>query len=227
MRSKAISLGEQLVALLGENHDVDLLSRWMAHYVAEQMIVAESARGKAKATAEKRCFETILKLWAHRTSLPVGVRPFDNFDPIFRVLERLDPESPRGYYFGARSRESNPELDSVESWVEFMSGVDHVARILISFGLAQATEHAADESTKNFLRDAVPMAEDHDIEAVERLIEFTKKPNGADGAQKRINRLRGRLEQLDRFAEICAIVRKDIAAEVRADGPRKGSKNKL
>jgi hypothetical protein len=66
---KTISLGNQLVALLGEEHNVDLLSRWMAHYISEQMSVIGSTTGESKAAAEERCYNTILKLWAHRAAL--------------------------------------------------------------------------------------------------------------------------------------------------------------
>ena len=97
-RKRIISLGKQLVEELDLEPGVDTLARWMAHYIAEQMIIAEKSDGDDKAQAEKQCFETILYLWQHRSLLPNKYRPFENFDPIFRVLEKLDPDHKEPYY---------------------------------------------------------------------------------------------------------------------------------
>ena len=48
---------------LGLDPGVDTLARWIAHYIAEQMEVAGNATGEDKLTAERRCFDAILKLW--------------------------------------------------------------------------------------------------------------------------------------------------------------------
>ena len=89
MPEKVINLGKQLVESLATERggDVDMLSRWMSHYVAEQIVAAENATDATKAEAEERCFRTILSLWEHRSTLPNGRRPFESFEPIFESLE--------------------------------------------------------------------------------------------------------------------------------------------
>ena len=78
MRKRIINLGKALIEELGLDPGVDTLARWMAHYIAEQMTIAENATGDDKIEAEQHCFETILKLWQHRSSLPNGRRPFES-----------------------------------------------------------------------------------------------------------------------------------------------------
>ena len=41
-QQKAIALGELLVAELGRRHQADMLSRWMAHYIAEQLTLSHA-----------------------------------------------------------------------------------------------------------------------------------------------------------------------------------------
>src|SRR5258708_5779936 len=88
IQRQAITLGNKLVEELGREPNMDTLSRWMAHYVAEQIVIAEKTAGVERASAGERCFRTILALWEHRSSLPPGRRPFESFEPILRALER-------------------------------------------------------------------------------------------------------------------------------------------
>src|SRR3954464_10264175 len=100
MQQQIINLGKQLVqSFASEQHgDVDLLSRWMAHYIEQQMMAVENATGAEKVAAEERCFRTIVSLWEHRSTLPNGRRPFESFEPIFEALARLHPDQERPYY---------------------------------------------------------------------------------------------------------------------------------
>lgn len=213
-QSKIISLGNQLVALLDAEHNVDQLTRWMAHYVAEQITLAESATGEAKATAEARCYDTILKLWAHRGDLPVHSRPFERFATIFRVLERIDPESAHGFYhrFG---RDEPPKRGSLEAMIQFIIDLDDAARILLELGLVAAVERATDEQTEKFLRDAVPAVRDREVDAVQKLVDLAEEPHGADAEKKLAERLRSRIDTLDRFAKMCAGVRENFATQLK------------
>lgn len=95
----AIELGKQFVNQHGLNSGVDTFGRWMCHYIAEQMVKADNSVGAEKELAEKACFETILKFWQHRWQLPSGIRPFESFDTILSVIERLDPERHRNFYY--------------------------------------------------------------------------------------------------------------------------------
>jgi len=208
-----ISLGNQLVALLGKDHNADQLSRWMAHYVAEQITLAESATGEAKAAAESRCYDTILKLWAHRAVLPMHPRPLERFETIFRVLERIDPENPHGFYhlFG---REEKPKSGSLEARVQFIIDLDDAARILLQLGLAAAVDKATDNTTEKLIRDSVPAVRDRDVEAVQRLLELAKDPQGTDDGAKQAAQLRARIDTLDRFAQACARVRENFHSQL-------------
>src|SRR6266568_861860 len=95
IHQRAIRLGKALVHELEPDGSVDTLSRWMAHYIAEQLVILEDS--SSDMGAKQRCFDTILKVWQHRAELPDGCRPFENFEPIFQVLNRLGDNEARFY----------------------------------------------------------------------------------------------------------------------------------
>jgi len=209
-------LGKQLVNALGDEHGADVMSRWMAYYIAEQLAAAEIAKGPEKAIAEEKCFNAILSLWKHRAWLPPAQRPFENFDAVFRALERLDPEESRGFYFGFWPGQEKPKPGSIEALVKFMMDVDRSARILIELALVEATQKTADDKTKMMLRDAVPTGTDGDIEAIRSLVELGNRfASNENENTKLIEKFRDRLQTLDEFALACKTVRTAMEKELR------------
>ncbi len=82
-QKQILNLGKVLVNELQLEPGTDTLSKWMAHYVAEKITLAEKMpQGQERIETEKECFETILKLWKHRWSLPSGKWPLETFEPI-------------------------------------------------------------------------------------------------------------------------------------------------
>jgi hypothetical protein len=221
-RRKAIGLGKKLVLELGPEHETDTLTRWMAHYVSEQIITAESATGVKKAAAEERCFNTVLALWAHRTKLPNGFRPFAGFEPILRALARLDPDEPRPFYFPPlrpnKTNDEEQEPDEVERLLEMILSIDRAARVLIELCLKSAAEKASTESTKIFLREALPKERGGDIEAVTILLERTERDRGTESdalTSAAIKRFESRLGTLDWLCTISRRVRQGFATELK------------
>ena len=87
-QERVINLGKKLLVNLKKN-EADEITSWMINYLAEQIGLAESGSKEAK----NSCIEVILELWERRAILPNGTRPFESFEPIFKALESLSPES--------------------------------------------------------------------------------------------------------------------------------------
>lgn len=212
IQRQVISLGNLLVEeLKRENEYPDTLSRWMAHYIAEQLTAAESTTAAERTAAQERCFQTILALWKHRSSMPSGHRPFESFEPILRALERLDPEASQPFYYHFKDpRESTLEPGSVRDLMEFVVNVDRVARILIDVALEQAIEKAADERTKALLNEAV--SAESDVIVMRRLGAKLEVGRDADDDEETI--IRKRLEdfvlKLDAFGAVSKSVREHL-----------------
>ena len=154
-RKHIINLGKALVEELGLDPGVDTLSRWMVHYVAEQMTLAENAIGEDKSTPEKECFETILKLWCHRAYYPNGKRPFENFESILRMLERINPENPNPYFYSIKTEYSNKDTNEVQQWLDIALSIDEAARIGLEQVFHQAALNASDDRTQTWIEKPV------------------------------------------------------------------------
>ena len=69
---------------------VDTLGRWMAHYIAELMKLAEETSDlEERKRAQDKCCETILRLWEHRSSLPHDARPLGRLENVLSAIETI------------------------------------------------------------------------------------------------------------------------------------------
>lgn len=214
--AKAIRLGNELVKFFELERGGNTLARWMAHYIAEQMMLAETAVGSEKAAAEANCFNTILKLWQHRSSIPTGMRPFENFDAIFRVLERLDPQGSVGFYRELWESQVVPEPDSIESIVSLITAVDKAARVLIEQAVSLAACSACDETEEAMLGDGDLGDDNMGIILMRELTKYTDRKELTPEMirEREIERIRRRIETLDWFEEASKGLRKLFTSEM-------------
>lgn len=145
-RSKAVlELGKRIVAGLKLGDDVT--AQWMAHLVAEKISAAEHASETARDAAVAECVDVILKLWAHRHTLPPYMRPLRELDPLLRTLNSLgvnEEDELRFFARPPRSEELESATEDEKKLFEFAIGIDHVARELIRYALSVAAERSVD-----------------------------------------------------------------------------------
>lgn len=136
-----LALGKKLVDELGTDQPVDTLSRWMSHWIAELMRSADGAVGEDRSKRMAECGDAIMKLWAHRNTLPDGKRPFEPLEPIFRTLKSLDPDAKTFRYF---QMPDNPNKTGKETpadeWLRRAISTDESARRLVAYCLTKATD---------------------------------------------------------------------------------------
>jgi len=207
-QKRIIKLGEKLVKEVELEPGVDALARWMAHYIAEQMEVAGNATGEDKLKAEHCCFEAILKLWEHRSSLPDGRRPFENFEPIFRTLEKLDPENRQTYYFDTSIDEEdtlepdNSVKKNVQQWLNVAIGIDQAIRIWLEYVFKQAAQCATDEKTKEWLINSIGLEDTEDTSIIIDLLDDIDDVNIGESERQKVHELIiARIERLKAFSD--------------------------
>jgi len=88
-----LELGRAIVRELEIDARGEVLSRWMAHHVAELIEKAEISEGVEKDEAEKRAVELILKLWVNRRALPTPADPMSGYADAIKVLGAMLPTS--------------------------------------------------------------------------------------------------------------------------------------
>lgn len=163
-----MNLGKALVKEFNLDPGVDTTARWMAHYIAEQIEIVEHSSGIQKQEAEERCFETILKLWNHRSVLPSGSRPFENYEPILRTLVRLDPENDRHFFFENRKETTDNVPEEVQKWLDVADGIDEAARVWLKYVFEQAALAATDDSTIEWLENSAALQEEDNFSVIFR-----------------------------------------------------------
>lgn len=211
--ASVLRLGQKIVDELGLDQTVDTLGRWMAHFVAEKIVDAEAATGEDRPQKMSICADAILKLWAHRSALPNGKRPLEDFEPIFHTLQSLDPddETPR-YFRQARSAIAD-EDEAVETkkWLDTASGLDYTARILIRYCLTAAAENAVDKSREWVaLASEATAKDDIDIEIVRIVVNDTDALNAKSPDDLQRDRMRDLLKRLNVFRKLAGDLSKHL-----------------
>lgn len=219
-------MGRLIVKQLGEHANHDVLSRWLAHYISQQINLAKSAKGPAKAVAEERCFETILKLWKHRASFASGMRPFENYEGIFKVLERIDPENPTPFYRFPGKAEQEPEnqTDPTQTWLDNALAVDGMAKAMIQYSLEKAAEKAGNDESLALFNEAIELLEDHELEVLIRFIKTGEQADGEDSEkalrEKFEKATRTKIARLDEFIRASKAIRESLVLDLKV-GPSK------
>ncbi|WP_209369551.1 hypothetical protein [Priestia megaterium] len=194
---------------------VDTLARWMAHYIAEQIVVAEQSTGVKKQEAEERCFEAILKLWTHRSALPRGLRPFKNFEPILDTLARLKPEHESTFFFNNSYSESIEVSEKVQKWLDMAKEIDEAARVWMEYIFKQAALNASDDNTSKWLENSIVYKDIDDILIIRSLLGKT----GSETDAQRINnfnyeKIKLSIKKLEYFSELNEYLIKKLHKEL-------------
>lgn len=209
-RSKAvIELGKRVVDGLKLGDDVT--AQWMAHLVAEKISAAEQASGTARDAAVAECVDVILKLWAHRYTLPPYMRPLRELDPLLRTLKSLSVDETDGLRFFSRlpsSEELEGAAEDEKKLFEFAISIDHAAREVIRHALSVASERSVD-LVKPWLEDAFKGNLDVTVEL--RIATFAAEGllKGQDVAKQQA--MLGRIDRLESFASAAFL----LAGEMR------------
>ena len=178
----------------------------MINYLAEQMALAESGSEEAK----NSCVEVILKLWERRATLPNGTRPFEDFEPVFKALESLNPESHVPRYYHQTDSDEPKELGEAENLVEMAKRIDETARTLITFMFEQAIATSCSVETKDWVNTLSGTINSNEIDLILRY-RGKKEP---DEIQTRIEDLTNRINHLKVFEDLSIPIRQGLEEEL-------------
>lgn len=202
MNKEVLKLGKLLVKELGLESGVDTLSRWMAHYIAQQMSEIENSTGADKQAAEEKCFETILKLWKHRAYYETGDRPFENFESIFQTLDRLNPDYEEPFYFqseySTKGKLNNTD-NAVKQYLLLAIQIDEVVRVWLKVIFQHAAEQALDEKTKEWIKAATPLTDNDEASLIVHIL--SEHDIDEKNRKEKTKLLKHRIEQLKSFRE--------------------------
>lgn len=215
-RSKAvIELGKRIVAGLKLGEDVT--AQWMAHLVAEKISAAEDAPETVRDAAVAECVDVILKLWAHRYTLPPYMRPLRELDPLLRTLNSLGVNEADELRFFARppsSEELEGATEDEKKFFEFAIGIDHAARELIRHALSVAAERSIDV-VKPWLEEAVKGSLEATLEL--RISRFVVEGFLESQEKAKQQAMLDRIDRLENFAKAALFLAGDMRKTLPQD----------
>ncbi len=206
-------LGNRLEKNLAKTNG-DKTSAWMAHFIAEKMAAIDSVRGKAKASAQRECFGAILTLWDYQGSFPHDIRPFKDFDSIFRAMAHIDPNKTKSSFFRYENGDNQPPKE-IEQAVKLITNLDAAARIMISFFVRESILHATEESTLEWLDAIKGLARSDEARVILKLVpELDNKDTAQDQNEKRKNELSEHIDRLEAFESLSREIKSVLKAEL-------------
>ncbi|MES3021674.1 MAG: AVAST type 3 anti-phage protein Avs3b [Pseudomonadota bacterium] len=208
-RSKAvIELGKRIVA--GLKLGDDLTAQWMAHLVAEKISAAEDAPETVRDAAVGESVDVILKLWAHRYTLPPYMRPLRELDPLLRTLNSLGVNEADEMRFFSRppsSEELEGATEDEKKLFEFAIGIDHAARELIRHALSVAAERSI-EVVKPWLEEAIKGSLEATVEL--RISRFVAEGLLESQEKAKQQAMLDRIDRLENFAKAALFLAGDM-----------------
>ncbi len=211
--SAVLELGKKIVALL-DGQD-DLLTSWMAHYIAKRIEEVQNASAEYKHAAEDACANAILQLWRYRTCLPKHHRPFAELEPIQRALATLDVGEAHYRYYPQVFHEAAAAVVDIEAkqWLELAFGLDYSARLLIQSALRAAAQRAASQA-EPWVELARCAGADEGVERV--IVNFVRggdEESEADGYIQHEDLL-DQVSRLEEFAKLAMLIATDLREEI-------------
>lgn len=210
-QKKIIKLGKQLVEELGIEPGVDTVSRWMAHYLAEQITIAEQLDGDTKSDSEKECFDIILKLWKQRWFLPSNHRPFDNFEPILDTLNKIGADSVESPFFNRPDIfKKLPKIASIDfeniqgdDWLTIANQIDKTARLWLRHSMKQYALHKKSDKTDDWLMNSDEILDHLDTKIIRKIFDKDNVLSADEFEQQYyIEELEDRIAVLESFKSI-------------------------
>jgi hypothetical protein len=170
---EALELGKKIAA---ELDTTDTLGRWMAHDLASKMKEAEQAAGKEREQRLLECREYIFKIWSHRSELPRGAKPFEDFEAIYVALKNLDPSDNTPRYAPIVQLAGHEKSKAGKDWLNAALFFDKTARLIIRYCLISAASKFL-KGTEEWinLAKAANVVKDRDLEIVVEFISTSKK----------------------------------------------------
>lgn len=215
-RSKAvIELGKRIVAglMLGD----DVTAQWMAHLVADKISAAEDASETVRDSAVAECVDVILKLWAHRYTLPPYMRPLRELDPLLRTLNSLGVNEADEFRFFARPptcEELEGASEDEKKLFEFAIGIDQAARELIRYALSVAAERSVNV-VNPWLEEVVKGGLEETVEL--RVSRFFAGGLLKNQEQAQQQAMLDRIGRLESFAEAALVLAGDMRSTLPQD----------
>jgi hypothetical protein len=203
-----LDLGRRIAKQLSSRGDEDLICEWMGHYLAELIVAVDNDPSDRQSSDD--CVKTVLEIWAHKSSLPDGTRPFEDLEAVVKTLQALDPNSTTSFFANNFRLDDCTDLKNENTWIELSRSIDRAARVVIQCCLEQAASELAGNSAE-WAEIAKKAQVDLGIfDPILLLTHGTDDENAKVIRKKEKERIKSRIEHLDRILEVSAPLKHEL-----------------
>lgn len=172
-QEEIIVLGKKIIKELSNEDDdkLSLLEKWMGHYIAGLIYnIEKETKEKERKKLQKECFDTILKLWDKRSTLPVESLPLGRIRSAIDILNELKREKD----IWEQMRFANPT-----SWESLAVKIHDTQMDAIRICIQAAIAEDAMEREKVWLDECSEALSFEEKEIIEKLDYFLEVPSPA------------------------------------------------
>jgi len=172
-QAEILKLGKTIIKELSKDNDSELsvLESWIGHYIAELIDKVENATTEKERKAfQKECFETILKLWDKRSTLPVESMPLGRIKPAIDILHEFKRQ--KDIWEQMRFADSS-------SWESLAVKIYDAQMDAIRICIQAAIAEDAMEQEKVWADECSELLSPEEKEIIEKLDHFLEEPSSA------------------------------------------------
>lgn len=172
-QEEILILGKKIIKELSNEDDdrLTLLEKWMGHYIAELIDKAENAKTEKERTAfQKECFDTILKLWDKRSTLPIESLPLGRIKIAIDILNEIQRQKD----IWEQMRFANPT-----SWESLAVKIHDTQMDAVRICIQAAIAENAMEQEKVWMDECGDALSSEEKEIIEKLDHFLEEPSSA------------------------------------------------
>ena len=175
-----LALGRVIVTQLDLPSRGAVLEHWLAHHLAEILDEVDRAAGAAKAGAESRAVDLILKLWLHRRALPEPVDPLGGYRKAIEALGCLTPDANPWRRFGRSDDDAGllrEIFEALSKTVVFGLLLSHATEVRAVTSEEKTALSSEEIEIKRMLKKWLPIAASSPKPIID--FEFTTPPDGS------------------------------------------------
>ena len=211
-----IAFGENILSLLDERIKDDPAARWLSVHLATLIEESQKITSDLSAPVHQRCLDVLLTLWKASAEFPYELRPFSDWEAVFRVIKALENgRFPSSFWSssGAEEALNSPHID--ERAKEYLTA---------AIGLSSISS----EVVLGCIREATYSMDSQNLEIAKKLEDFAGTPpcldsirliledeeEAADPKKDRLKELKEKVEALVKMEELVAILRSGFEGEI-------------
>lgn len=169
-KDRVLQLGRELAEALDSS---DIVSRWMAHHLADLIMQCEEAPHDNELAAGTR--EVIFKLWERKQGARFRSEPYAYMRPVLEAIGRLEPDPPAWAFYRSFDTAS-PSTESMATYPLLTSAceVDRDFGTLVKLAVAMASREAS-SLEEQWVVDGIQIADTEEDRAVRAIEQYTRR----------------------------------------------------